>query len=208
MMYAIWTHSYSKREARRPSSRQNQRRIPSNRGNQGNSKTDEQSLEKLLKDVKKRVKRSKGLWDALPKMVCRAMARDYSSKLCWNGTAAMKPDSKMSIPVNDRDMMVPQRGPPNLLVAEQVLILQLITDKLRASYNGLDVKWVEELGKYLFETRNESSQQFIASNDTDFFFQFSFFSIHKFCSLSSPKGLACYYGPNFFTVKIPSLVSF
>jgi hypothetical protein len=40
----------------------------------------------------------------------------------------------------------------NPLVSEQVLILQQITEKLRASYNGLDVQWIQEPGIYIYES--------------------------------------------------------
>lgn len=104
------------------------------------------SLEKLLKEIKNKVKKSKTMWNVLPRQVCNGISKDYSSQLCWNGSAPIKPDRNKSAEESETGLP-PGKGPPNLLVAEQVLILQLITDKLRASYNGLDVQWVQEVGK-------------------------------------------------------------
>lgn len=104
------------------------------------------SLEKLLKEIKNKVKKSKTLWNVLPKQVCNGISKDYSSQLCWNGSSAIKPDRNKSTEESESGLP-PGKGPPNLLVAEQVLILQLITDKLRASYNGLDVQWVQDVCK-------------------------------------------------------------
>ncbi|CAL8072001.1 unnamed protein product [Orchesella dallaii] len=106
------------------------------------------SLEKLLKEIKNKVKKSKTLWNVLPRQVCNGISKDYSSQLCWNGSAAIRPDRNKSAEESEVGLP-PGKGPPNILVAEQVLILQLITDKLRASYNGLDVQWVQDIPEEL-----------------------------------------------------------
>lgn len=104
------------------------------------------SLEKLLKEIKNKVRKTKTMWNVLPKQVCNGISKDFSSQLCWNGSATIKPDRNKTGEESEPGLP-PGKGPPNLLVAEQVLILQLITDKLRASYNGLDVQWVQDVGK-------------------------------------------------------------
>lgn len=115
------------------------------------------SLEKLLKEIKNKVKKSKVMWNVLPKQVCNGISKDYSSQLCWNGSGAIKPDRNKSTEESESGLP-PGKGPPNLLVAEQVLILQLITDKLRASYNGLDVQWVQDVGKILDQNLKKTLQ--------------------------------------------------
>jgi hypothetical protein len=107
------------------------------------------SLEKLLKEVKNKVKKSKNVWDALPRQVCNGISKDYSSQLCWNGSTAIKPDKNKTNENQDFRSSL-GKGAPNLLVSEQIIILQQITEKLRASFNGLDVQWVQESGNLLF----------------------------------------------------------
>src|SRR5689334_22769868 len=96
-------YSYRKREAGPPPPENLRRRpdeIASKPGSDGfrpsgKDKDDSQpskSLEKLLREIKNKVKKSKTVWEVLPRQVCNAISKDYSSQLCWNGTSAMKPD--------------------------------------------------------------------------------------------------------------------
>lgn len=114
------------------------------RANTGHDDTQpSKSLEKLLKEIKNKVRKSKNVWDILPRQVCNGISKDYSSQLCWNGSAAIKPDrNKTNDDQIPRNSLV--KGAPNILVTEQIIILQQITEKLRASFNGLDVQWVQE----------------------------------------------------------------
>jgi len=157
-------YSFRKREAD-PAAPQNLRERPpgqnNNRGNNANSADGfrastgsshgdtqpSKSLEKLLREIRSKVKKSKTIWETLPRQVCNGISKDYSSQLCWNGTNAVKPDrNKTSEEPDIRGLM--GKSAASGVVAEQVIILQQITEKLRASYNGLDVQWIQESGIY------------------------------------------------------------
>ncbi|CAG7724148.1 unnamed protein product [Allacma fusca] len=107
------------------------------------------SLEKLLREIKKKIQKTKMVWDKLPQQVCNGISKDYSSQMCWNGSSLIKPDRNKSEEESEVNRSPASQGrasgPPNKLVADQILVLQFITDKLRASYNGHDVQWVEEI---------------------------------------------------------------
>lgn len=105
------------------------------------------SLEKLLREIKNRVKKSKSVWDVLPRQVCNGISKDYSSQLCWNGSAPVRPVRNKTSEESDTIKATVSKGTTNILVAEQVAILHQISEKLRASYNGLDVQWVQEIGE-------------------------------------------------------------
>lgn len=110
------------------------------------------SLEKLLRETKKKVQKSKTIWEKLSQQFCNGISKDYSSQMCWNGTGLVKPDKNKT--AEEQETRPPPQGrggsggPTNALVADQILVLQFITEKLRASYNGLDVQWVEEIGEF------------------------------------------------------------
>lgn len=131
-------------------------------------------MDKLLREIKNKVKKSKSIWEALPRQVCNGISKDYSSKLgrgryqppqwiylsrlvyicittlelCWNGTHAIRPDRNRTSNESPESRSSSSFGKtaPNILITEQIIILQQITEKLRASYNGLDVQW-QESGK-------------------------------------------------------------
>lgn len=106
------------------------------------------SLEKLLRETKNKIRKSKSLWEVIPKQVCNSISKDYSSQLCWNGTSTMKPEKTKGNEETSEINKLPivGRSVPNSLVTEQIIHLQSITDKLKSAYNGLDVQWVQEKG--------------------------------------------------------------
>ena len=112
------------------------------------------SLEKLLRDTKKRVQKSKDLWNILPRQVCNAISKEYSSQLCWNGTSTLKlPEKEKDSPRGKDDdggvgLDTQPRGSPSPFIHEQIQILHLITDKLKTAFNGGDIQWVPEIGQF------------------------------------------------------------
>lgn len=58
----------------------------------------------------------------------------------------MKPDRNKTGDMADLRSVTEEKGVTNPLVSEQILTLQQITERLRASFNGVDVKWVDENG--------------------------------------------------------------
>jgi len=99
------------------------------------------SLDRLVRDIKQKVKASKGFWTKLSQSVCShdKMASPSSDDAdCWNGSQRSRYSAMMGDGVNTE---VSMDSRPNSLVNEQIFTLRLITNKLENAYNGMDVEW-------------------------------------------------------------------
>ncbi|XP_076330728.1 glypican-6-like isoform X1 [Tachypleus tridentatus] len=108
-------------------------------------------LERLVDDVKKKLKRTKNFWSQLASELCNnpEVAGDRNvrenSDSCWNGLAKARYDAT---PVGNG--VSSQKDNPevslditsqNVIISQQILTLHLINSKLNDAYNGLDVVW-------------------------------------------------------------------
>lgn len=106
----------------------------------------DKSLERLLRETKKRVGKSRDLWSNLPRRVCNAISKEYSSQLCWNGTSTNKVGEREKGKDNGISPDMQPRANPSPFILEQIQILYLITDKLKTAFNGGDIQWVPIVG--------------------------------------------------------------
>ncbi|XP_063224776.1 glypican-6 [Bacillus rossius redtenbacheri] len=116
----------------------------------GDNVNSDSSLDKLVKDIRQKVKDLKQFWVHLPYHICNndnVAAGPGKDDSCWNGEMKAKYDTLVA-----GDGLVNQRGNPEVAVDvnrpssvlnEQVFTLRAITSKLQSAYNGHDVEWID-----------------------------------------------------------------
>ncbi|XP_063992834.1 glypican-6 [Diachasmimorpha longicaudata] len=104
-------------------------------------------LDKLVKEIKQRVRDSKQFWIYLPYQLCNEglVVPPSNTKECWNGTHV----DKYLYPVSSDGATqtlnpeVRSSGPRPAIVKDQVSALTTITTRLRSAFNGQDVDWAD-----------------------------------------------------------------
>ncbi|CAG0881416.1 unnamed protein product [Darwinula stevensoni] len=103
-------------------------------------------LDRLVRDIKNKVREWKNFWTELPGSMCQDGPK--ADTACWNGEeiGSYAGEGKLDR-VSTTDSEVP--WDPNVgdhmsLVNDQILALRLITSKLERAYNGLDVQWDDD----------------------------------------------------------------
>ncbi|KAL8595475.1 hypothetical protein ACOMHN_024174 [Nucella lapillus] len=108
------------------------------------------SLDRLVRDIKDKVKTAKDFWLQLPYAVCNdedVAAPPQSDDDCWNGQ-----DRARYVPAVQKDGVINQINNPEVevdvtkastLFTRQVIQLRLITTRLNSAYNGEDVDWID-----------------------------------------------------------------
>ncbi|XP_069678727.1 uncharacterized protein dlp [Periplaneta americana] len=108
------------------------------------------TLDKLVKDIKLKIKDTKQFWSHLPYQICNddhVAASPAKDDSCWNG--AMK--ARYELQITGDGISNQQANPevvvdvnrPSSLLNEQMYALKTITSKLKNAYNGLDVEWID-----------------------------------------------------------------
>ncbi|XP_011057101.1 PREDICTED: glypican-6 [Acromyrmex echinatior] len=105
------------------------------------------SLEKLVKEIRQRVRDSRQFWVYLPYRMCNdgLVVPPSNTKECWNGTHV----DKYIYPVSsdgESQMMNPEVrsiGSRPTIVRDQVFALTTITNRLKLAFNGQDVDWID-----------------------------------------------------------------
>uniref|UniRef100_A0A1B6FAD6 Glypican n=1 Tax=Cuerna arida TaxID=1464854 RepID=A0A1B6FAD6_9HEMI len=107
-------------------------------------------LERLVKDIRMRVKDTKQFWARLPYQTCNSdpsVANGKVNETCWNGqsigsyTHSVTGDG-LSNQQNNPEVAV-DVSRQNSLLNEQIFALKTITSKLKNAYNGMDVEWID-----------------------------------------------------------------
>uniref|UniRef100_A0A8D8U7X6 Glypican-4 n=2 Tax=Cacopsylla melanoneura TaxID=428564 RepID=A0A8D8U7X6_9HEMI len=117
-------------------------------GEAGNSSSNE--LDKLIKDIRGRVRQTRNFWSKLPYQMCNE--NDYFSSgaqddNCWNGadraryTTSIIGDGLHNQARNPEVRVDTTRH--NSLLSEQSYALRTISTKLKSAYNGMDVEWID-----------------------------------------------------------------
>ncbi|XP_074658464.1 glypican-6-like [Tubulanus polymorphus] len=107
------------------------------------------SLDRLVRDIKGKVKMAKDFWANISYAVCDdpKIASKEKDDACWNGLGKAKYmpgvskdglDNQVSNPEVEVDIMK-----KNSIIEQQILQLQLITGKLQSAYNGQEVDWID-----------------------------------------------------------------
>ncbi|XP_072542817.1 glypican-6b isoform X2 [Salminus brasiliensis] len=113
------------------------------------------SLDRLVIDIKEKLRQSKNFWSSLPKDICEEehVAAETEEEDCWNGQ-----EMGRYVPEVLRVRLTQQDGNPEVLVditrpdsliRQQVMALRVMTNKLKNAYNGNDI--------YFQDSSDESS---------------------------------------------------
>lgn len=108
------------------------------------------SLDRLVTDVKEKLKQAKKFWSSLPSTVCndeRMAAGNGNEDDCWNG----KGKSRYLFAVTGNGLANQGNNPevqvyttkPDILILRQIIALQVMTNKMKNAYNGNDVDFFD-----------------------------------------------------------------
>ncbi|XDV37182.1 hypothetical protein PO909_006832 [Leuciscus waleckii] len=102
------------------------------------------SLDRLLTDVKKKLKHAKKFWSTLPDTVCVG-DRISTGDECWNGTAKSRYESVvmgngLANQVSNPDVEV-DITKPDMVIRRQIAVLKEMTSWLKAAYTGTDISF-------------------------------------------------------------------
>ncbi|XP_035289951.1 glypican-4-like [Anguilla anguilla] len=100
------------------------------------------SLDRLLTDVKKKLKQAKKFWSTLPENVC-VEDRVEPGDECWNGTAKSRYESVvmgsgLANQVSNPDVEV-DVSKPDVMIRRQIAVLKEMTNRLKAAHSGNDI---------------------------------------------------------------------
>jgi glypican 4 (K-glypican) len=94
------------------------------------------TLERLIKEIKMKVRDTRQFWEHLPYQYCNNMSAPVSSGgKCWNGTDLGEYRANSTVKASTT------RSP---VVSEQAYVLQMFTDKLRKAYQGEEVEIIDD----------------------------------------------------------------
>uniref|UniRef100_A0A668AYG8 Glypican 6b n=1 Tax=Myripristis murdjan TaxID=586833 RepID=A0A668AYG8_9TELE len=104
------------------------------------------SLDRLVVDIKEKLKLSKKFWSSLPDEMCvegRLTAGDASDEQCWNGHTKGRyfPEVQkdgLTNQVNNPEVGVDITR-PDTFIRQQIMALRVMTNKLKNAYNGNDI---------------------------------------------------------------------
>ncbi|XP_078051713.1 glypican dally-like [Augochlora pura] len=105
------------------------------------------SLDKLVKEIRQRVRDSRQFWVYLPYKLCNdgLVVPPSNTKECWNGTHVDKYIYPVSLNGETQSLNpeVRSSGPRPTIIRDQVFALTTITNRLKSAYNGQDVDWID-----------------------------------------------------------------
>ncbi|OWF36477.1 glypican-6-like [Mizuhopecten yessoensis] len=108
------------------------------------------NLDRLVKDIKEKVKMAKDFWVQLPYAICNdenLAAQAGNDEDCWNGQ-----DRARYVPEVQKDGIINQINNPevevdvnegNFVIEQQKIQLKIITSKLNTAFNGEEVDWID-----------------------------------------------------------------
>lgn len=104
------------------------------------------SLDRLVTDIKEKLKTSKKFWSVLPDMICvedRVTAGNSSDDDCWNGHTKGRyfPEVQkdgLTNQVTNPEVEVDITR-PDTVIRQQIMALRVMTNKLKNAYNGNDI---------------------------------------------------------------------
>ncbi|XP_074111309.1 glypican dally-like [Cotesia typhae] len=104
-------------------------------------------LDKLVKEIRQRVRDSRQFWIYLPYQLCNdgLVVPVSNTKECWNGTHVDKYLYPVSSDGETQTLNPEVRGigPRAAIVREQIFALTTITSRLRSAFNGQNVNWID-----------------------------------------------------------------
>uniref|UniRef100_A0AAY4D6J7 Glypican 4 n=1 Tax=Denticeps clupeoides TaxID=299321 RepID=A0AAY4D6J7_9TELE len=102
------------------------------------------TLDRLLTDVKKKLKHAKKFWSTLPDTVCVG-ERVAVGDECWNGTAKSRYQSAvmssgLANQISNPDVVV-DITKPDMVIRRQIAVLKEMTSWLKAAHSGNDISF-------------------------------------------------------------------
>ncbi|NXI44571.1 GPC6 protein, partial [Galbula dea] len=106
------------------------------------------SLDRLVTDIKEKLKLSKKFWSTLPYTICkdeRVTAGPSIEEDCWNGHAKARylpeiMNDGLTNQINNPEVDVDITR-PDTFIRQQIMALRVMTNKLKNAYNGNDVNF-------------------------------------------------------------------
>ncbi|XP_075896254.1 glypican-6b isoform X2 [Nelusetta ayraudi] len=104
------------------------------------------SLDRLVVDIKEKLKQTKKFWSSLPEVMCvedKVTAGNASDDECWNGHTKGR-----YFPEVQKDGLTNQANNPEVdvditrpdtFIRQQIMALRVMTNKLKNAYNGNDI---------------------------------------------------------------------
>uniref|UniRef100_A0A6M2E098 Putative heparin sulfate cell surface proteoglycan n=1 Tax=Xenopsylla cheopis TaxID=163159 RepID=A0A6M2E098_XENCH len=111
------------------------------------------TLDKILKDIRSKVKDTSGFWSRLSGQICNShefAAVSSKDTDCWNGTTIerhLQPLTSHNTEFQLKNSKTPHAD-QEVFVEEQKISIKNLVAKLRNAYNGLDVEWPEYEDSY------------------------------------------------------------
>uniref|UniRef100_UPI00398F758B glypican-4-like n=1 Tax=Pristiophorus japonicus TaxID=55135 RepID=UPI00398F758B len=103
------------------------------------------SLDRLVTDVKQKLKKAKKFWSTLPYNMCsdNSSASVLEQDECWNGNDKSRYNfavtgNGLASQLNNPDVKV-DITKPEMLIRRQIMVLRTMTNKVKNAYNGNDV---------------------------------------------------------------------
>lgn len=108
------------------------------------------SLDRLVTDVKEKLKQAKKFWSSLPSNVCndeRMAAGNGNEDDCWNGKGKSRylfavTGNGLANQVSNPEVQV-DTSKPDILILRQIMALRVMTSKMKNAYNGNDVDFFD-----------------------------------------------------------------
>uniref|UniRef100_A0A7N5ZQL7 Glypican 6b n=1 Tax=Anabas testudineus TaxID=64144 RepID=A0A7N5ZQL7_ANATE len=104
------------------------------------------SLDRLVVDIKEKLKLSKKFWSNFPEAMCveeRVTAGNASDEECWNGHTKGRYFPEVQKDGLTNQMNNPEVGVditrPDTFIRQQIMALRVMTNKLKNAYNGNDI---------------------------------------------------------------------
>ncbi|XP_069318889.1 glypican-4-like [Eulemur rufifrons] len=108
------------------------------------------SLDRLVTDVKEKLKQAKKFWSSLPSSVCndeRMAAGNGNEDDCWNGKAKSRylfavTGNGVSNQIDNPEVEV-DSSKQDILILRQIMALRVMSNKIKNAYNGNDVDFFD-----------------------------------------------------------------
>ncbi|XP_077681697.1 glypican-4 [Eretmochelys imbricata] len=108
------------------------------------------SLDRLVTDVKEKLKQAKKFWSSLPGNICndeKMAAGRVIEDECWNGSAKSRyvfavTGNGLANQVNNPEVEV-DITKPDMMIRQQIMALRVMTNKMKNAYNGNDVDFLD-----------------------------------------------------------------
>ncbi|NP_001084188.1 glypican 4 L homeolog precursor [Xenopus laevis] len=106
------------------------------------------NLDRLVSDVKEKLKTAKKFWLSLPGSICKNnWTSGVSEDDCWNGSEKNRYlyaviGNGLASQANNPEVQV-DITKPDIVIRQQIMALRIMTNKMKNAYNGNDVNFID-----------------------------------------------------------------